>query len=81
MHFSEEVELLNEEMQQVLAFLDWKAGCWEEREMECVWVLAAVVTVGETTTPTMPVMLEGALKEGLQAYALHQAAIRQNLFT
>ena len=33
MRWSEEVLLLREEMRRVLAFLDWHAGWWDERQM------------------------------------------------
>jgi hypothetical protein len=81
MRFSEEVELLNEEMRRVLAFLEWEACRWEERATERVRTQALAAAVEPTTPPTMPVMLEGALVEGLQAYAQRQAAIRRNLVT
>lgn len=80
MRFSEEVELLNERMWRMWAFLDWEASRWEERATERIQALESV-TAGPTASPTMPVMLEGALEEGLQAYAQRQAAIRRNLFT
>jgi hypothetical protein len=81
MHFLEEVELLNEEMQWVLAFLDWEASHWEERATECIWALASVVAVGPAAVPTFPVIPESSLNEGLQAYAHHQVVIWCKLFT
>jgi len=70
-------------MRQVLAFLEWEARCWEERATECIQALALSAAVDPliTTAPTIPVIPEGALDEGLQAYALCQAAIRRKLFT
>ena len=63
MCFSEEVELLNEEMWWVLAFLEWEACCWEEQAMEYVQTLAPVVTlVDPMTVPTMPIILESVLE-------------------
>lgn len=81
MRFSEEVELLNEEMRRVLAFLEWEACRWEERATERVWMQVPATTVDTTTSATMPVSPEGALNEGLRAYAQRQAAIRRKLFT
>jgi hypothetical protein len=81
MRFSEEVELLNEEMRRVLAFLDWEASHWEERATERIRALASVAAVGLAAVPTFPVIPESALDEGLQAYAHRQAAIRRKLFT
>jgi len=76
MRFSEEVELLNEEMRRVLAFLEWDACRWEERATERVRAATPAATVD-----SLPVFPDGALDEGLQAYALRQAAIRRKLFT
>jgi hypothetical protein len=81
MRFSEEVELLNEEMRRVLAFLEWEACRWEERAVGRVRTQVPAAAVDPTTTPTMPVVLGGALDEGLRAYAQRQAAIRRNLFS
>ena len=81
MRFSEEVELLNEEMRRVLAFLEWETRRWEERATERIRTGApAAATVDPTVAPTMPVISESALDEGLHAYALRQAAIRRQLF-
>jgi hypothetical protein len=81
MRFSEEVELLNEEMRRVLAFLEWEACRWEERAVGRVRTQVPAAAVDPTTAPTMPVVLGGALDEGLRAYAQRQAAIRRNLFS
>ena len=81
MHFSEEVELLNEEMRQVLAFLEWEACHWEERAMEHVQMQVPAAAVDTTTSATIPVILEGALDKGLRAYTQCQAAIQRKLFT
>lgn len=58
MRWSEEVELLQEEMGRVLRFLDWQAQWWIGRARGR----------GED--------LDGALQEGLTAYACRQALIR-----
>ena len=81
MRFSEEVELLNEEMRWVLAFLDWEASHWEERATERIRALASAAAVGPGAAPTFPVIPGSPLDEGLQAYAHRQAAIRRKLFT
>jgi len=81
MRFSEEVELLNEEMRRVLAFLEWEACRWEERATERMRTRAPVAAIVDPMiAPTMPVISESALDEGLHAYALRQAAIRRQLF-
>lgn len=36
--WSEEVELLQEEMRRVLAFFDWHAAWWEERATPKTWL-------------------------------------------
>ncbi|KAG2129417.1 uncharacterized protein EDB93DRAFT_1095474, partial [Suillus bovinus] len=36
MRWGEEVELLQEEMRRILAFLRWEAGCWERRREDAV---------------------------------------------
>jgi hypothetical protein len=82
MRFSEEVELLNEEMRRVLAFLEWEACCWDARATERVRTPApAAGIVDPMIEPAMPVISESALDEGLHAYALRQAAIRRQLFS
>jgi hypothetical protein len=81
MRFSEEVKLLNEEMRRVLVFLEWEACRWEERAMGRIQTHVPAAAVDPTTAPTMPVVLGGALDEGLWAYAQRQAAIWRNLFT
>lgn len=80
MRFSEEVELLNEEMRRVLAFLEWEARRWEERAVERVR-MEVPAAAADTTTSAIPVVPEGALDEGLQVYAQRQAAIRHKLLT
>ena len=65
MRFSEEVELLNEEMRRVLVFLEWEACRREERAMARVRKQVPVAAVDPTTALTMPVVLGGALDEGL----------------
>ena len=82
MCFSEEVELLNEEMRWVLAFLEWEARHWEEQAVERVQ-MEVPAAAADTTTSAIPVVLEGTLDEGLQAYAQPQcqAAIWCKLLT
>ncbi|KAJ8579221.1 hypothetical protein M405DRAFT_939239 [Rhizopogon salebrosus TDB-379] len=60
MRWSEEVELLEEEMQRVLRFLRWHATWWKEQ---------AHRRACEKSADT----------EGLQAYALRQADLRESL--
>jgi len=65
MHFSEEVELLNEEMRRVLAFLEWDACRWEERATERIQAATPAATVD-----SLPVFPDGALDEGLATTGL-----------
>jgi len=70
----EEVELLLEEMRRVLAFLEWDGNRWKER------ALRAPQRVNDTSHPSTSPENKGPLEEGLRAYALRQASIRQRLF-
>ena len=63
-----------------MAFLEWEAHCWEEQEMEHIWT-EVPVAADTTASATIPIILEGALDEGLHAYAQHQATIWHKLFT
>lgn len=75
MLYAEEVELLLEEMRRVLVFLEWDRDRWNNRALH----------VREADTAIHPPMPSSqgntaAFKEGLRAYALRQASIRQRLF-
>ncbi|KAF4612164.1 hypothetical protein D9613_004617 [Agrocybe pediades] len=63
MRLEEEVELVQEEMRRVLAFLDWHAKWWSSQEDGSNW-------------ERQP---EPAISEGLRAYQRRQAALRQAL--
>ena len=69
----EEVELLHEEMRRVLAFLEWDGNRWKEH------ALRAPQRVNDASHPSTSPENKGPLEEGLRAYALHQASIRQRL--
>lgn len=76
MWYAEEVELLLEEMQRVLAFLEWDRDWWNN------WVLH-ICQADAATHPPTPSLSQGktaAFEEGLRAYALRQASIHQCLF-
>jgi hypothetical protein len=61
MCFSEKVELLNEEMRRVLAFLEWESHRWEERATERMRSRAPVAAIVDPTTAhTMPVIAESS---------------------
>jgi hypothetical protein len=60
MRWSEEVELLEEEMRRVLRFLQWHATWWKEQAHRRACE-------------------KEADSEGLQAYALRQADLRESL--
>jgi hypothetical protein len=76
MRYSEEVELLLEEMRRVLAFLAWDRDRWKRRAEE---VPQRVHNAGHPSTPSAT--LETAtFEEGLRAYALQQAGVRLRLF-
>jgi hypothetical protein len=74
MRYTEEVELLLEEMCRVLAFLEWDGNRWKER------ALRAPQRVNDTGHPSTSPENKGPLEEGLRAYALRQASVRQRLF-
>jgi hypothetical protein len=76
MRYAEEVELLREEMRRVLAFLSWDRDRWKTR----------AANVSQTTNDAFPASTPSplgkmaALVEGMRAYALEQASVRQHLF-
>jgi len=76
MRYAEEVELLLEEMRRVLAFLEWDKARWEKRAGH-----APQRNVNAPHSST-PIYLGNTteLEEGLRAYALRQASVRQQLF-
>jgi hypothetical protein len=61
MRYTEEVQLLQEEMRRVLAFLQWQANWWREQ--------------GNRRSHA-PIALDSEEAEGLLAYAERQAALR-----
>jgi len=74
MRWTEETLLLLEEMRRTLQFLDWQANFWVERAniLEGATEESAVNLVGSCT-------LVPERNEGLRAYALRQASIRNHL--
>ena len=74
MRCTEEVELLLEEMRRVLAFLEWDVNRWKQRAAR------APQRVSNTEHSSSSPENKGPLEEGLRAYALRQAAVRQRLF-
>jgi hypothetical protein len=75
MRYAEEVELLLEEMRRVLAFLEWDRDRWNKRALHSRQ--ADTATHSPLATPRGTT---AAFEEGLRAYALRQASIRQRLF-
>jgi len=75
MRYAEEVELLVEEMRRVLKFLEWDRDRWKSRASHSP-------QSDNAPHPSTPASLGkmAALEEGLKAYALRQASIRQRLF-
>ncbi|KAF4622330.1 hypothetical protein D9613_009070 [Agrocybe pediades] len=63
MRLNEEVELVQEEMRRVLAFLEWQAKWWSSRPDGSEW-------------ESQPVP---AISEGMRAYKYRQAALREAL--
>jgi len=74
MRYTEEVELLVEEMRRVLAFLEWDGDRWRQR------ALRVPQRVNSVNHPSTSLEHKGPLEEGLRAYALRQASVRQRLF-
>jgi hypothetical protein len=77
MRYTEEVELLLEEMRRVLAFLEWDRDRWNKRALH-VRRRADGATPFPTPSPSQG--KTAAFEEGLRAYALCQASVRQQLF-
>jgi hypothetical protein len=78
MRYAEEVELLLEEMRRVLAFLEWDRDRWEKRALHVHQSRADSITDSPTPLPAQG--KTAAFEEGLRAYALRQASVRQRLF-
>jgi len=76
MRYAEEVELLFEEMRRVLAFLEWDRDRWKKRALS---FLQRDNAAGPST-PSASLVQKARLEEGLRAYALRQASVRQRLF-
>jgi len=76
MRYAKEVELLLEEMRRVLAFLEWDRDRWNNRALHIRQADAAT----DPPTPSLSHGKKTAFEEGLRAYALRQASIRQRLF-
>jgi hypothetical protein len=74
MQYTEEVELLLEEMRRVLAFLEWDGDRWKRR------ALCVPQRVTDLDHPSTSPEHRRLLEEGLRAYTLRQAAVRQHLF-
>ena len=68
MRYTEEVELLPEEMRRLLEFLEWDGDWWNKRALH-IHERADSATHGET-----------AAFEDVRAYALRQASVRRRLF-
>ena len=77
MWYTEEVELLLEEMRRVLAFLEWDRDRWNKRVLH-ICQRADGATQFPITLP--PHGKTAVFAEGLKAYALCQASVRQRLF-
>jgi len=75
MQYTEEVELLLEEMRRVLAFFQWDRDRWNLRALHI-----RRRPDGATHFPTTLSPHETSFAEGLKAYALRQASVRQRLF-
>ena len=76
MRYAEEVELLLEEMRRVLAFLAWDRDRWKKHASH------APQRSDDAPHPSTPAPLgeKAVLEEGIRAYALRQASVRQRLF-
>nr|GAT50926.1 predicted protein [Mycena chlorophos] len=66
LRWSEELDLLEEEMRRILQFLIWRADWWDER-----------ASLRENNTETAGDSTE--LREGLHAYSARQAALQREL--
>ena len=78
MRYAEEVELLLEEMRRVLAFLEWDRDQWNKRALH---IHQSTDTITHSLAPSHAQGKIAAFEEGLRGYALHQASVRQRLFT
>ena len=77
MWYTEEVELLLEEMRRVLVFLEWDRDRWNKRALH---VRQRPDGITDSPTPRSSQRKTAGLEEGLRAYALRQASVRQRLF-
>jgi len=77
MRYTEEVELLLEEMRRVLAFLEWDGDRWKKRALH---VPQRINNAAHPSTPSPSLTNKVALEEGLRAYTLRQASVRERLF-
>lgn len=77
MRYTEEVELLLEEMRRVLAFLEWDRDWWNKRALH---IRRRADNVTHFPTPSPSRGKTTAFEEGLRARALHQASVCQRLF-
>ena len=75
MQYAEEVELLLEEMRRVLAFLEWDGDWWNN----CALHIRQADAATHPLTPSLS-HRKTTFEEGLRAYVLRQASIRQHLF-
>jgi len=76
MRYTEEVELLLEEMRRVKAFLEWDRDRWKRRALHVPDRASSNSTHPMSATPGVQVEFE----EGLKAYALRQASVHERLF-
>jgi hypothetical protein len=65
MRWSEEVELLQEEMRRVLTFCTWRESWWLERSRQ--------------SSANWPTPMPQGHQEGLTTYGLYQASIQRHL--
>lgn len=77
MRYKEEVELLLGEMRKVLAFLERDKDLWKKH---AIHIRQRVDSDTYSLTPLPTQGGTSAFEEGLRAYALRQAAVRQRLF-
>lgn len=77
MRYTEEVELLLEEMRRVLAFLEWDRDWWNKRALH---VRQSADGIANSPDPWPSQGKRAGLEEGLRAYTLRQASVRQRLF-
>lgn len=70
--WSEECDLLQEEMRRVVAFFEWQAKWWQECSRRSVWT-------GRTDASGRPYAHSSEHDEGRKAYALRQSGLRSTL--